>query len=262
MENNKDLTLEEVEDLAIKYFDERDYEKSIERYTKIIDIDKEYEGHYYNRAISYFYNNNITNAINDLKQAISIKSGYYSAYSLLANCYEIKGELDLAIDTYLYCIKEESNTECIYEKLALCYITKGDFNTALEYLNKASNSSDSHTIHGNIGYCHYQLLEFDKAIDSFSIALSITNNDPQLYVSRGSAYFKIKDYQKAEDDYLKSIELDNQLATGYYNLACVSNKKNANISQILKYLNKAIELDSNYKQMALDDKDLAKIFNK
>ncbi len=87
------------------------------------------------------------------------------------------------------------------------------------------------------------------------------------YNNRGAAYDDLGEYQKAIKDYDRAIELDPNLAPAYYNRACAyslkfgSEGKEDDKKQAVADLQKAIELDPEYKQMAKTDEDFNPILD-
>jgi len=62
-------------------------------------------------------------------------------------------------------------------------------------------------------------------------------------------YNGIGNYQKALKDFSKAIELDQQFADGYYNIA-LFNARRGELEKTIRFLSKAIKLDAGLKQRA------------
>ena len=60
----------------------------------------------------------------------------------------------------------------------------------------------------NMGICLIHLCEYQKAVSIFSDLLKSSPDDPGLYYNRGVSYYKAKEFELAEKDMKKAIELD------------------------------------------------------
>ena len=79
--------------------DKGDYDMAIADYTQAIRIDSKYSGSYYSRGLAYYYKGNNDKAIADYTQAIKLehKKTYYNAR---ANAYKALGNISLAENDY------------------------------------------------------------------------------------------------------------------------------------------------------------------
>jgi len=66
---------------------------------------------------------------------------------------------------------------------------------------------------------YYKQGEYDKAIDIFSSVIETEEPTAELYNNIGQCYSSIANDTKAEENFLKAIELNPQLAHAYINLA-------------------------------------------
>ena len=65
----------------------------------------------------------------------------------------------------------------------------------------------------------YQKGEYQKAIDAFSSVLETCADNAELYNNIALCYANLKDYDKAEKNYLKALELNPKLPQVYINLS-------------------------------------------
>lgn len=66
---------------------------------------------------------------------------------------------------------------------------------------------------------YYKSGEYEKAIDVFSTVIETEEPTAELYNNIGQCYASIANEEKAEDNFLKAIELNPQLVHAYINLA-------------------------------------------
>ncbi|MDQ3801576.1 MAG: protein kinase [Acidobacteriota bacterium] len=92
------------------------------------------------------------------------------------------------------------------------------------------------------GNNYYSRRQFDKAIETYTLAIELNRNDFALYNNRGAAYHASGEYQKAIADYTKSIELNPYYFSAYNNRA-EAYKDIGSIEQAVADYRKALEID-------------------
>ena len=95
--------------------------------------------------------------------------------------------------------------DCLQDGLR-CYF-KGDFENALIYYNKAiiidSSYAESHFKSGLLHH-HYKN-DFNRAVSEYSKAIKLDSMNTSYYFSRGELFYSIGKYEKAIEDFTKSI---------------------------------------------------------
>ncbi len=89
-------------------------------------------------------------------------------------------------------------------------------------------------------------------------ALNIDQNDPNLWNDIGITYLKLKNFDQAILSFEQSRKIDKSLPDPYYNLSCSYSLKK-DTDSALKYLQKAIKLNPEFKNKALKDPDFDNI---
>jgi serine/threonine protein kinase len=88
----------------------------------------------------------------------------------------------------------------------------------------------------------YDRRRFDKAIETYTLAIELNPNDYAIYNNRGAAYHASGEPQKAIDDYTKSIELNPYYFSAYNNRG-VAYEDLGNIEQAVADYRQALEID-------------------
>jgi tetratricopeptide (TPR) repeat protein len=68
-----------------------------------------------------------------------------------------------------------------------------------------------------MGYAHFELGEFDRAIKQYNRAIEINPDYAKAYNNRGLVYFVKGEFERAILDYSKAIKIDPDLAKPYDN---------------------------------------------
>jgi formylglycine-generating enzyme required for sulfatase activity/tRNA A37 threonylcarbamoyladenosine biosynthesis protein TsaE len=79
----------------------------------------------------------------------------------------------------------------------------------MQKLDKAIKINPNDKVaYNNRGVAYYNLKEYQKALNDFNKAIELDCNFKSAYLNRGSSCFNMKDYKKAIEDYDKAILLD------------------------------------------------------
>ena len=116
---------------------QEEYEKSIEHYTKAIELKPDYANAYSNRGNVYSARNDYDRAISDFNTAIQLKPNFAEFYSNRGIAYQKKGDNDRAIADHNKAIALRPNLAGAYVNRGVCYKSKGEHNQAIEDYNKA-----------------------------------------------------------------------------------------------------------------------------
>lgn len=139
---------------------------------------------------------------------------------------------------------------------------KTEFNRALRPFRDAiKEKNDYYAAHFNLALAYYlRNVEGDRqrALDTFVIATKIAESqkirDPALYNAIGKIHFETLNYELAEMNFKRSLEIDKDYAEAINNLAAVYERK-GDIKAAVDHYQKAVALGSltaaeNYKRLS------------
>lgn len=136
--NKKDSSVEEAlyEEARNLFFNEGNYEKTIEKANEIIDkFPKSYKA-YNIRGIAKAYNGNFQEGMDDIDKALELNSDFgYARFNKALN-YELYGEYDKALIWYDKALEVEDYVWSYYGKASI-YGRKGDVENTIKYLKIA-----------------------------------------------------------------------------------------------------------------------------
>ena len=139
-----DDTKKDIKEYARRYFnlgyasyDKKDYDKSIEYYTKAIKLDPEYVNAYRNRGFDFNLKGEYGRAIEDYTKAIELDPNYTDTYLNRGAAYYNKGEYDRAIKDCNKAIELGSTNPGSYYVRGLAYYKKEEHARAIEDYTKA-----------------------------------------------------------------------------------------------------------------------------
>ena len=106
--------------------------------------------------------------------------------------------------------------------------------------------------------CNVDKKEYDEAKYYFKKAIEINPTMYESYFSLGQIFLINNNLEEATKMYKKAIPGSNVMASSYYQLAKIATLKNDE-ARAMHYLNSAIELDSSYREKALEEPIFSKI---
>lgn len=148
-----------------------DFEKSIDAYTKSVELDSTNYNLIYNLGLAYSDNGNHTLAIENYELAIQLKSDFYEAYGSMGNSYLSSEQFDKAINMYKKVIEINPKDSFANWNILLTLIRNKQFNEAKLQWNEIKNSVLNRVqLYENLGFI------FMIWIDKPNLANDITFN--------------------------------------------------------------------------------------
>lgn len=261
---------------GLSYCALNEFEKSLADYNKAISINGQYENAYINKALTLEKMEKFEEAINCLKKVLDFNPNSCDAYYHIGKIhffnkdFELcKNNLDEAIrlspqNDYLYnrrglanfhlgnynlALKDYENALILNPKnidalfdTAYLYETTEKFDAALRIYNKVISEFDnSYYAYKNRSYVYYKLGEFEKALLDIEKAISINNQDPNLFFNRGLLNKELEP-EKAFLDFDLCIQKDKNFIDAYIEKAFLFEDINE-FENALKLYEKVLKLD-------------------
>lgn len=136
---------EDYFDLGMRAFANKNYEQSVQFFTKYINQNPNDKVAYYNRGLANDYLNNFEWAIADYNKCLELDPQYVSAYVNRGYIYARQKKYDLAIRDYSNAIKIDSNKKLAYQNRAEVYQAMGKTKAAEEDLAKVNQIGSAET---------------------------------------------------------------------------------------------------------------------
>lgn len=129
-------------------------------------------------------------------------------------------------------IKKNSDYPQFYLTRGKIYIHKGKYKDAIEDLNRAldlaqgqNNKLFENKVYVNRGAAYQKLFEFDAALNDYSKAIQLDDNNPNVYLYRGFLYYQNNDHPEALKDFNTVIDIDPENPFAYYNRGMINFKQ-------------------------------------
>ena len=200
------------------YRDRGQYPRAIADYNIAIQIRPNFAMTYNNRGLVYYGKGQYNRAIVDYDTAIRLDSHYTEAYNNRGNAYSKKGEIDRAIGDYNTAIQIRSDFAEAYNNRGIAYKDRGGIDRAIGDYDTAIQINPKYAeAYNNRGTAHKDKGEIDRAIGNYDTAIKLHPNLFQPYYNRALAYSENDEYELAIADYTKAIELKSDFAEAYVN---------------------------------------------
>ena len=225
----------------------KEYEKSIEYYTKAIDLKPNFLEAYNNRGNAYCEMDEFDLAIDDFNEVVVIKPDYAEAYNNRGTAYKNKGNYDCAIMDYNTAIKLKPNLAEAYDNRGNAYKLKGDYDYAIKDFSTAIKLNPHYAgAYNNRGLAYSDKGLVDRAIEDFNTAIQHNPDLVEAYNNRGLACQSKGLVDRAIEDFTTAIERKRDYAIAYNNRGVVYFFNKGNYDHAIMDLNKAIHLKQDY----------------
>ena len=209
MSNDKNLTIEEIFNIAATKHSQNEIKEAQELYNKILEVNPNYSLAINNLGVIFEQIEDHQKAIDCYKKAIEINSSFPDAHNNLGVIFKKLGDNKKAIDCYKKAIEINPN-----------------------YFNA----------HNNLGVIFLQTGDFQKAMDCYEKAIKINSNYAEAYYNLGNLSLELYKNQKAKDCYEKAIKINPNYVDAYWNLQSIV----SNVDEALLILKKLYKIDNKY----------------
>ncbi|MDE7250614.1 MAG: tetratricopeptide repeat protein, partial [Lachnospiraceae bacterium] len=233
---------------ALIYFDITDIEKSLADYEKSLELDPDDYITYSNMGFCYRVNRQFEKAIEYFQKAKELmekKSDNTRPYFQSGMCYKSMQRYDEALECFLEGaeIFPGEKDDPFWQQIGYVYESKGDYDKAREAFENMKGISDDYyndmavawiesgnpkkglkilrnhikeapedkkaTHYNELGDCYYDLLEYHKAAESYTEAISLEDDPEELYEyerSLAKTYYLMGEYEKAKEHAQKAFD--------------------------------------------------------
>ena len=232
--------------LAGKLAEDKQYEEAEKTYKNLLDAkpSKKKSFEYYTKL----------GDIAGLKKDFALSLDYYGkAKSLYKKNAGINLKIgDILLASNLYNLAEKSFLEALYadknsnyakKRLGDVYFQRGLYSKAIEYYEQIDNIENKGLV-ANMAVSYRNISETDKALKLVGEYL-LKSEDAEIFFLSGLLHLDKKNYDLAERDFLKSVELNDQNFAPYIHLALIYYDA-GDYKQAKFYIDKAYVLNQSF----------------
>ncbi len=252
--------------IGLVYLKQGTFPIAVDAFKQAIAIDPKWADAHNGLAEAYLKQRLLSQAEKSYAKAIRLNPNGITAILGLGQIYAKQSRSDDAITQFQKAIEiQNDNTEAHFQ-LAQIYIKRGEkekaasamaFFKILRYtdplLQKAQKyvkfHPDAPKGYNNLGIVYLTRRRYDKAIESYKHAISLSPTLAAAHFNLGLAYHKQEKIKLAIDAYQKAISIDGMLAIAHNNIAVCYTELPANLDKALSHAQTATDLaptEANY----------------
>lgn len=104
--------------------------------------------------------------------------------------------------------------------ISLIFMAEGNFDQSKEHIEKAIHKAPEQPVFlSNYGSLLHSMGNLQASVNALKKSIKIDKKNFQSYYSLGIVYTDMSEYEKATENYLKALEINNQSAEAHNNLA-------------------------------------------
>lgn len=197
--------------LGFIYLDQNDLEKALSAFKKTLELSPEASTAYFGLGQVYARQKKWNLAKSQFQKAIQLDSKHESAYEALAEIHIQNEDPNAALETYRQLIKAKPQVPSGWQRLGVLYMRLKRFDEAINCF-KQTIQLDSSYVDGynNLAWLYAELEKnLDEALQFAKKAVALDPSAPYIDTI-GWIYYKIGNYQQAEKELLRAVELEPQ----------------------------------------------------
>lgn len=204
---------------GVIYYEKGEFEKSIEDYSKVIEIDPRHAKAYSNRGSAHEGLGNFELAIKNFTKAIELSPELPGLYSNRGNALMRLKRYEGAIKDYNRAIKIDPEYTKAYSNRGVAYGKLGKYELAIrDYGRSIEIAPWKAMTYNNRGFTYESVGRYKEALRDYTKAVELEPGYAKVFNNRGNTYRKIGELKKAIDDYKKALRLDPGNSTSYFYL--------------------------------------------
>ena len=246
MNQNKNLSIEEIFKLAVKNHQEGKTDIAQKLYNEVIKINPNHADTLSNIGVIFEELKDYQKAKDCYEKTIIINPNHSPALNNLGNVFKNLEEYQKAIKCYEKVIALNPNNADALNNLGNVFKNLEEYQKAIKCYEKviALNPNNANAFN-NLGNVFKNLKKNQKAIKCYDIAIELNPNYAEPHYNLGNCFKDTGEFQKAIKCYEKAIELNPTYADAYGNLGVTLEHFSEN-KKIKDCYKKAIEIDPTY----------------
>ncbi len=256
---------------AEKLKSEKKYDVALVEYDKALKAEPENYNYHYSKGGCCLLKGDTTSAIKCFEKTVSIKNDYVKPYEDMAKIYEKQKSYDRAIENYEKCITydADSKKQFAYKIEIIKILNKAKkYEDVGKYVSRAKGIYKNNLELLKLEARNNNILQrYDSVIFYMQQALKLVQGKPAaeqapFYYEIGHAYYNMEQYDKANP----MLEKGNfgpfrpkvyKMTAAYHTDIAVAYADVYEYSEAEKFLEKALKIDTKYKQAINLQKEIA-----
>ena len=236
------------ETLGVYHRDQGRRIQAIRAYEKVVVVDPEFAGGYYNLGNLYYDMKRFDRAAAYFQKVIALKPDFVEAYYNLGNLYYDTGKYERAMTNFekVIALKPEF-VEAHFQMGNACYGLREYDRAAVHFETAIGLKPQFVAAYYNVGDLYYRTGRLDEAVRAYRKAIALKPGYARAHSNLGNAYHGLGNYEQAISAYEKAVALEPGYAEGYYNLGVVYHTL-GDVRKTRTYFRKVLDLAPRHPQ--------------
>ena len=230
-------------------FDDKNFDKAINFFSKAIIIDSLFTQAYFARAKCYHELENSL-AISDYLKSFELDSANLDPIYKLAE-YQFNTDIRLSKESYNTIVSLGKNEHKALAQLGVISFLEKNYDDAIIFLSESIEISSSAYSLNDRASCYRNLSKFDLAIKDYLSAIKINSELPFIYNNLASVFLDTQKYELASENIQKALAINSEYAPAYNNRGILKHNYEKYDEAIIDF-NKAISLNNSYAKAYLN----------
>jgi len=201
LKNTKEPVIQQAEETyekGLKFIEEKQYDKAIEVFAKLVD-QKDNPEYFFNIGYIKTSQGKHPEAIDAFSKATSLDRLFAKAYEEMGRVYKLMGDL--------------AKAEEYMQLAAEIYMDTDKIGAAEDVLNELLESgTDSLNVFNTLGVLYRKKGDIEVALTQYKKALKVHPDEPYIYYNIGRLYLDMKDTSNAKIYFQQAIDKDPEFA--------------------------------------------------
>lgn len=189
------------------------WDDAIKQFDYVTKLANDYSSGYSFRAESYIGKEKWTEATDDIVKALSLDWDRKALY--LANTLKEPAFTMLVSKIKVQSAKSPNEATWPYI-IGTMYEQSKQYTKAIEYYETANSKDVSPVIHQRISECHYELGDYEDALNSINQALHLDSTDLSYKARKANIYYEMGNVKSAIAEWDNVLEAQPEYGFGYY----------------------------------------------
>ena len=191
-----------------KFYDKKNYQVAISKYTDALNLNPNSSKAYYNRGLCYENLENYSQAIKDYTESIKYSGSNLDAYNNRGNIYVKLKNYEKAIADFSKIISLKSDYVAAYNNRGVVNFYLKNYQQAISDFTQAIKLRPNYkSYYGNRGVVYTKILDYKKALEDLNKAVQLGTTDGEVYFNRGICHKALGNDKQAEKDFSKAADL-------------------------------------------------------
>ena len=246
MSNEKNLTVKETFNLAVKNHQEGKTDIAQNLYIKILEIDPNHSQTLNNLGIIFQGLGESQKAKECYEKIIEINPNYAEAHNNLGNIFQEVGDLQKTKECFEKAIEINPNYADAHYNLGNIFQKLGKKQKAKECFEKAIEINPNYAeAHNNLGNIFQEVGDLQKAKECYKKAIEINPNYVDALNNLGNMFNELGKKQKAKECFEQVIKINPNYADAHHNLGVIFQKLEEN-QKAKECFEKSIKINPDY----------------